>query len=94
MNLSGVVSTVYRIEYTSKFNTPSFWTPLCTVASAMKSHVQTWFRCVAAGGKPVETPRRTTLRLVGGTHNPAAHAIADCGLPLPTSNTSPSGPDR
>ena len=31
MNLSGVVSNSYRIEYTSKFNTPSLWTPLFNV---------------------------------------------------------------
>ena len=31
MNLSGVVSNTYRIEYTSKFNTPSLWTPLFNV---------------------------------------------------------------
>ena len=31
MNLSGVESNVYRIEYTSKFYTPSLWTPLYTV---------------------------------------------------------------
>jgi len=31
MNLSGVVSNSYRIEYTSQFNTPSLWTPLFNV---------------------------------------------------------------
>jgi hypothetical protein len=31
MNLSGVVSNTYRIEYTSKLNTPSLWTPLFSV---------------------------------------------------------------
>jgi uncharacterized delta-60 repeat protein len=31
MNLSGVVSNVYRIEYTSNFDTPSLWTPLFNV---------------------------------------------------------------
>jgi len=31
MNLSGVVSNTYRIEYTSQLNTPSLWTPLFNV---------------------------------------------------------------
>lgn len=31
MNLSGVVSNTYRIEYTAKLNTPSLWTPLFSV---------------------------------------------------------------
>lgn len=31
MNLSGVVSNTYRIEYTSKLNTPSLWNPLFNV---------------------------------------------------------------
>jgi hypothetical protein len=42
------------------------------VASAMKSHVHTCPRCVAFVGSPVETPRRTILRLLGGTRSPAA----------------------
>jgi uncharacterized delta-60 repeat protein len=31
MNLSGAVSNTYRIEYTSKLNTPSLWIPLFNV---------------------------------------------------------------
>ena len=31
MNLSGVVSNTYRLEYTSELNTPSLWTPLFNV---------------------------------------------------------------
>jgi len=36
----------------------------------MKSQLQTWPRCSAFVGSPVETPRRTTLRLVGGIRSP------------------------
>jgi hypothetical protein len=31
MNLNGTVSNTYRVEWTSKFNTPSLWTPLFNV---------------------------------------------------------------
>ena len=46
--------------------------PPRTVASLMKSQVQTWPRRPALVGSPVETPRRMTLRLVGGTRSPLA----------------------
>jgi len=50
----------------------SFKVPPRTVASAMKSHVHTWFRCVAVVGNPVETPRRISFRFVGGTRSPSS----------------------
>ena len=42
------------------------------VASAIKSHVRTWFLYVALVGRPVERPRRTSFRLVGGTRSPSS----------------------
>ena len=61
------LSRVYSSRIVSIFNVPPR-----TVASAMKSHVQTWFRCVAVVGNPVETPRRITFRFVGGTRSPSS----------------------
>src|SRR5271165_4809651 len=45
--------------------------PPRNVASAIKSHVHTWFLCVALVGSPVERPRRRIFLLVGGTLRPS-----------------------
>ena len=55
--------------------------PPRVVASEMKSQLQTWPRCAAFVGGPVETPRRTALRLVGGTRGPRDLARCTCLFP-------------
>ena len=68
------------------------------VASAIKSHVHTWFLCVALVGRPVERPRRTSFRLVGGTRSPSSRrrrrtlALAHAPAFLPQERGNPAVP--
>jgi hypothetical protein len=57
--------------------------PPHTVASAMKSHVQTSPRCVAFVGSPGKWSRRASLRLVRGTRKPSPrHSRCTCRWPI------------